>query len=102
MTRRRYSQPVVLPARGRLSFPDPRDFDREGLLAVGGDLSAERLLLAYRSGIFPWPVEGMPLLWFSPDPRFVLDLRMGRIPRSNTQQRIEQFMSSFQEQGHAG
>lgn len=73
MTRRRYSQPVVLPARGRLSFPDPRDFDREGLLAVGGDLSAERLLLAYRSGIFPWYAEGLPPMWWSPDPRAVFD-----------------------------
>ncbi|MCP5379018.1 MAG: hypothetical protein AB7G24_01465 [Novosphingobium sp.] len=49
---------------------------------------------------------GMPATKFgrlaAHDPRFVLDLRMGRIPRSNTQQRIEQFMSSFQEQGHAG
>ena len=43
-----------------------------GLLAAGGDLSAERLLAAYRSGIFPWFSEGEPLLWWSPDPRMVL------------------------------
>jgi leucyl/phenylalanyl-tRNA--protein transferase len=46
--------------------------DPDGLLAVGGDLSAERLLAAYRSGIFPWFNEGQPILWWSPDPRAVL------------------------------
>ncbi|MGH8413772.1 MAG: leucyl/phenylalanyl-tRNA--protein transferase [Gammaproteobacteria bacterium] len=44
----------------------------DGLLAVGGDLSAERLLHAYRHGIFPWYSEGQPILWWSPDPRMVL------------------------------
>ena len=55
-------------------FPSPELADVHGLLAVGGDLSAERLLTAYRSGIFPWPIDEphAPLLWFSPDPRFVL------------------------------
>lgn len=56
----------------RLVFPPPQLADPDGLLAVGGDLRAERLLLAYSSGIFPWPTEGFPLLWHSPDPRFVL------------------------------
>ena len=46
--------------------------DEEGLLAVGGDLSAKRLLLAYRSGIFPWFNEEDPICWWSPNPRFVL------------------------------
>ena len=46
--------------------------DQEGLLAIGGDLSTERLLLAYRSGIFPWYNEEEPICWWSPDPRFVL------------------------------
>ncbi len=73
MTRRRASQPVALPARGPLWFPDPRDYDREGLLAIGGDLSVERLLLAYRSGIFPWYDVGLPPMWWSPDPRAVFD-----------------------------
>ena len=45
---------------------------KSGLLAVGGDLSPERLLAAYREGIFPWYAEGEPILWWSPDPRFVL------------------------------
>ena len=55
----------------RHPFPDPRDADPEGLLAYGGDLSPERLLAAYESGIFPW-YESDPILWFSPDPRLVL------------------------------
>lgn len=55
-----------------LSFPPPRLATREGLLAVGGDLSTERLLMAYRQGIFPWYEEGEPILWWSPDPRLVL------------------------------
>jgi leucyl/phenylalanyl-tRNA---protein transferase len=55
----------------RLYFPPLNAADEEGLLAVGGDLSTERLLLAYRSGIFPWYNEDQPILWWSPDPRFV-------------------------------
>ncbi len=55
-----------------LVFPPPHLAIEDGLLAVGGDLSVERLLLAYRSGIFPWYSEGDPLLWWSPDPRMVL------------------------------
>lgn len=53
-------------------FPDPKLADAHGLLAIGGDLSAERLLLAYENGIFPWYSEDQPILWFSPDPRLVL------------------------------
>ncbi len=55
-----------------LIFPPPSWATEDGLIAVGGDLRPERLLLAYRSGIFPWPHEGLPLLWFCPDPRMVL------------------------------
>ncbi len=55
-----------------LSFPPPYLAIKEGLLAVGGDLSVERLEVAYRSGIFPWYSEGEPILWWSPDPRLVL------------------------------
>jgi leucyl/phenylalanyl-tRNA--protein transferase len=65
----------------RLSFPPPHLAIKEGLLAVGGDLSIERLLLAYRSGIFPWYSQGEPILWWSPDPRLVLypdELRVSR------------------------
>ncbi len=55
-----------------LLFPSPELANPEGILAVGGDLSPERLLLAYASGVFPWFNEGDPILWWSPDPRFVL------------------------------
>ena len=55
-----------------LHFPSVEDANAEGLLAVGGDLSAERLILAYNSGIFPWFNEGSLILWWSPDPRMVL------------------------------
>jgi leucyl/phenylalanyl-tRNA--protein transferase len=55
-------------------FPDPAEAEASGLLAVGGDLAPERVLLAYAQGIFPW-YETPPILWFSPDPRGVLPLR---------------------------
>jgi leucyl/phenylalanyl-tRNA--protein transferase len=55
-----------------LVFPDPSLAEPDGLLAIGGDLSPERLMLAYRNAIFPWPIAGQPLLWFSPHERFVL------------------------------
>lgn len=55
-----------------LYFPPLDTADEDGLLAIGGDLSTERLLLAYRSGIFPWFNEDEPIYWWSPDPRFVL------------------------------
>lgn len=55
-----------------LSFPPIEYATKEGIVAIGGDLSTERLLLAYKSGIFPWYSEGEPIIWWSPDPRFVL------------------------------
>lgn len=55
-----------------LVFPDPSEAEPDGLLAVGGDLSPQRLLAAYAAGIFPWYSAGEPLLWWSPDPRLVL------------------------------
>ena len=59
-------------SRRKLEFPDLDEADDSGLLAVGGDLSIERLKLAYSKGIFPWYEKGMPILWWSPDPRMVL------------------------------
>ncbi|MFV9549815.1 leucyl/phenylalanyl-tRNA--protein transferase [Algibacter sp. PT7-4] len=53
-------------------FPNVNTASPEGLLAVGGDLSAKRLLLAYKTGIFPWFDANEPILWWSPNPRFVL------------------------------
>ncbi len=65
----------------RLAFPPP-DLAEDGLLAVGGDLRPERLLLAYSQGIFPWYEDGLPILWHSPDPRMVLEVDHLRVPRS--------------------
>jgi len=55
-----------------LVFPDPSLAEEEGILAIGGDLSTDRLVLAYVNGIFPWPSKDAPLLWWSPDPRMIL------------------------------
>lgn len=63
-------------------FPPPDYADPSGLLAVGGDLSKERLLEAYRVGIFPWYSDDQPILWWSPDPRLILDLKDFKISRS--------------------
>jgi len=63
-------------------FPPPDYADPSGLLAVGGDLSSERLLEAYRLGIFPWYSDDQPILWWSPDPRLTLDLKDFKISRS--------------------
>jgi leucyl/phenylalanyl-tRNA---protein transferase len=72
-------------------FPDPNDANPDGLLAYGGDLRPQRLLLAYAQGIFPWPGEtSWPLLWFSPDPRMVLlptELHVSRSLRRTLNQR---------------
>jgi len=65
----------------RLAFPPP-SLAEDGLLAVGGDLGPERLLLAYASGIFPWYDEGQPILWHSPDPRMVLESASLHVPKS--------------------
>lgn len=56
----------------KLWFPDVSEADSDGLLAVGGDLSVERLKLAYRSGIFPWYGDAQPIMWWSPNPRMLL------------------------------
>ncbi|WP_299114664.1 leucyl/phenylalanyl-tRNA--protein transferase [uncultured Winogradskyella sp.] len=56
----------------KIEFPDLSEATSEGLLAVGGDLSSERLLHAYKNGIFPWFDTDEPILWWSPDPRFVI------------------------------
>jgi leucyl/phenylalanyl-tRNA--protein transferase len=65
-----------------LTFPAPEGANEEGIVAVGGDVSPERLLAAYRNGIFPWPARGYPLLWFSPDPRFALRPSKAHVSRS--------------------
>lgn len=65
----------------KIEFPDVSEASAEGLVAVGGDLSSERILHAYKNGIFPWYVDGQPILWWSPDPRFVImpkDLKVSK------------------------
>ncbi len=57
--------------QSRWEIPDPRDADLDGVVGVGADLQPTTLVAAYRNGVFPWPHEGMPLPWFSPDPRAV-------------------------------
>jgi leucyl/phenylalanyl-tRNA--protein transferase len=70
--------PVTLDQR--VCFPDPAQADANGLVAIGGDFSPERLLAAYRAGIFPWSVK--PITWWSPDPRGVLELEEFHISES--------------------
>ncbi|HVK05880.1 MAG TPA: leucyl/phenylalanyl-tRNA--protein transferase [Armatimonadaceae bacterium] len=63
-----------------LAFPDPRHSTREGIIAIGGDLHPDTLRLAYSKGIFPWPHEGLPLLWFCPPQRALLDFANLHVP----------------------
>ncbi|HEX2676986.1 MAG TPA: leucyl/phenylalanyl-tRNA--protein transferase [Polyangiales bacterium] len=65
-----------------LRFPPPEGASPEGIVAIGGDASPERLVLAYSLGIFPWPHRDLPLLWFSPDPRFVITFDRTHVGRS--------------------
>lgn len=64
---------MIFGLTGDLIFPPPYLAREDGLLAIGGDLSVERLLLAYGQGIFPWYTEEDPILWWAPDPRLVLE-----------------------------
>lgn len=71
---------IHIPILGEeLSFPDPLHARLDGLVAFGGDLSAERLLLAYECGIFPWSAN--PITWWSPDPRSIIPLDQFHVPR---------------------
>lgn len=80
----------------KLWFPEPTTATSDGLLAIGGDLSVERLLLAYNSGIFPWFEEGQPILWWSPDPRMVLFPQKFKVSKSLQQTlRSEKFGITF-------
>ena len=67
-----------------LEFPDPSSANPEGVVAIGGDLHPDSLRLASRQGIFPWPVQGLPLLWFCPAERGVLQFAQLHVPRSLT------------------
>ncbi|MGO3184013.1 MAG: leucyl/phenylalanyl-tRNA--protein transferase [Aequorivita sp.] len=65
-----------------LWFPNPEHATTDGLLAIGGNLSKEQLLLAYNSGIFPWYEDGQPILWWSPDPRMLLFSEKFKVSKS--------------------
>jgi leucyl/phenylalanyl-tRNA--protein transferase len=76
------TRPLLLAPGGPLVFPDAARADSEGLLAVGGDLRSERLLLAYDRGIFPWYSDGLPPMWWSPDPRALFEPERLHVSRS--------------------
>ena len=90
--------PWLLPSDPPDLFPDPEfaAIEPNGLLAIGGDLSTERLEVAYRHGIFPWYNEDQPILWWSPDPRAVLIPEEIRVSRSLRRRlRSNRFSVSF-------
>ena len=79
-----YDDDYFIPPLSRysFSFPNPRYGAKEGLLAYGGDLNPNRILNAYRRGIFPWYSEGDPILWWSPEPRLILEPNSFKVSRS--------------------
>lgn len=68
--------------RSSVEFPDARQTLAEGIIAVGGKLDVGTLYTAYSKGIFPWPQQGLPMLWFSPDQRGILDFNDFHVPES--------------------
>jgi leucyl/phenylalanyl-tRNA--protein transferase len=70
-----------------IEFPDPRISTPEGIVAIGGPLTPESLVQAYARGIFPWPIEGLPLTWFCPPQRAIVDFDLLHIPRSLARER---------------
>lgn len=78
-----FNLPMILLDPNEIAFPDPRLINSEsGIMAVGGDLSPERLYFAYQLGLFPWYNPGEEILWWCPDPRFVLFPKEIRISKS--------------------
>ncbi len=89
-------KPLFLPPGAPLTFPDPATSDDEGLLAIGGDLSPERLLFAYERGVFPWYDDGLPPMWWCPNPRAVMDAEHLHVSRSLRRVlRADRFSVSF-------
>lgn len=74
-------RPVWIPSDAPPWFPSPQDYNKEGLIAGGGDLSTSRLLAAYKAGLFPWYNEP-PILWWSPDPRSIITPQSLHVSRS--------------------
>jgi leucyl/phenylalanyl-tRNA--protein transferase len=75
-------RPALILPGGPIVFPNPDDAEDEGLLAIGGDLSPNRLLAAYEQGIFPWYDDGVPPLWWSPNPRAIIEPCAVHVSRS--------------------
>ena len=86
---------MFLLDKNKILFPDPEVYDpKSGLIAAGGDLSEERILLAYQLGIFPWFNPGEEILWWCPDPRFVLfpeNLKISKLMRKILQKNVFRF-----------
>jgi len=80
-----------------LSFPDPRDANKEGIVAWGGDLNPSRLLRAYQNGIFPWYSQQDPILWWSTNPRLIMELDDFRLRRS-LKKKLKKFEYRFDTQ----
>ncbi|MDF1874589.1 leucyl/phenylalanyl-tRNA--protein transferase, partial [Sulfurimonas sp. SAG-AH-194-I05] len=80
--------------RSTFSFPDPNEASKEGIVAWGGDLHPQRLYQAYRSGIFPWYSKDDPLLWYSPNPRLIMELQDFKISKS-LKKSIKKFTYKF-------
>ncbi len=81
------------------TFPNPRDASKEGLVAWGGDLNPNRILSAYRQGIFPWYNDNDPILWWSPDPRLVLffdDLKISKSLNKSLKKYEVKFDTNFE------
>lgn len=80
-------------------FPDPSTANEDGLVAVGGNLEVDTLLTAYKQGIFPWPMgEDIPLPWFSPDPRGIIEVAEFHIPRSLKRSLNKGYQVTFNQQ----
>ena len=77
-----------------LTFPDPRDANEDGIVAWGGDLNPSRLIRAYQNGIFPWYSNQDPILWWSTDPRLIMELDDFKLSRS-LRKKIKKFTYKF-------
>jgi len=87
---------VQIPELNRysLTFPDPNDATEDGIVAWGGDLTPSRLIRAYQNGIFPWYAKGDPIIWWSPDPRLIMELDDFKLSRS-LRKNMKKFTYSF-------
>jgi len=78
----------------QLSFPDPRDANEDGIVAWGGDLNPSRLIIAYQNGIFPWYSKSDPIIWWSTDPRLIMELDDFKLSKS-LKKSIKKFTYKF-------